>query len=143
MAGPRCRRARPSVHSWYLRRAAFLALAILILAPAGVQAATWFRSAQDGVLRAACCCPAQARHHGPSAPDSEVRAACCCTIVQFAARPAPERTNPPDAAVVPPAVAQVMTAVLPPRTLQIVALDRPRATRGPPDLFARHCTLLL
>ena len=116
---------------------------MLALAPAGVQAATWFRNAHDGVLRGACCCPTRARYHGPSAPDSEVRAACCCTIVQLAARPAPERMAPPDAAVVPPAVAPVVAAVLPPRPVQLAALDRPCATRGPPDLFVRHCALLL
>jgi len=126
-----------------LRRAAVLVLAMLILAPAGVQAATWFRSVHDGVLRASCCCPAQARHHGPSAPDSEVRAACCCTIVQLAARPAPERLGQPDASAVPPAVVQVMAAVPPPRTVPIAAQGRPRATRGPPELFVRHCALLL
>jgi hypothetical protein len=126
-----------------LRRVAVLVLTLLILAPAGVHAATWFRSAHDGQLRAACCCPAGARYHGPSAPDSEVRAACCCTIVQLAARPGPERTAPPDAPAASPAVAPVTAEVLaPPRPVAAAALDHPRAAR-PPDLFVRHCALLL
>lgn len=127
-----------------MRRIAVLVLTLLILAPAGVHAATWFRSAHDGQLRAACCCPAGARYHGPSVPDSEVRAACCCTIVQLAARPGPERTAPPDAPATSPAVARLAAAVLPPpRAVPVIALDRPCATRGPPELFARHCALLL
>jgi hypothetical protein len=127
-----------------LRRAAVLVLAFLTLAPAGVKAAAWFRSAQDGVLRTACCCPAKARYHGPTAPDSEVRAACCCTIVQLAARPAPERAAPPEAVVAAPAVARAVVAVPPPpRTSEAIPPDRPRPTRFPPALFVQHCALLL
>ncbi|HEY0481907.1 MAG TPA: hypothetical protein VGD37_30525 [Kofleriaceae bacterium] len=125
-----------------MRRAALTVLVLLVLAPAGVQAATWFR-AHDGELRTACCCPGQARHHGPAAPTTEVRAACCCTIIQLPARAASERTASPDVADEPAAVACAVTAVSPPRAVVRVAVDRPCATRGPPDLFARHCALLL
>jgi len=124
-----------------VRRAAFVVLALVILAPAGVQAATWFR-AHDGELRASCCCPSRA-HHRPAAPDSEVRAACCCTIMQVAARTASERAAPPAVAVVPAVVAVAVTDVAPPRPAVRVVIDRPCATRGPPDLFVRHCALLL
>jgi hypothetical protein len=124
-----------------VRRVALVVLALVILAPAGVQAATWFR-AHDGELRASCCCPSRT-HHGPAAPDSEVRAACCCTIMQVPARAATERAAPPAVMMAPAVVAVAVTDVPPPRPTVVMALDRPCVIRGPPDLFARHCALLL
>jgi len=129
-----------------VRRTAVIALVLLVLAPAGVRAATWYRSDGDGELRAKCCCPVHPGQRGRPVPNSELRTACCCTLIAVPAREAADRNAPPlDAGVVPVAVA-VVTAVLPPASAAVAAIDRPRTTRGPPglsDLFVRHCALLL
>jgi hypothetical protein len=128
-----------------VRRIVVIVLSLVVLGPTVARAATWFRCAHDGELRARCCCPPAAKHHAARRPDAQVGAACCCTITQVAARASSVRGAPPLASAVVPAVAVVATpASLPSETRQVAAIGRPRAPRGPPDpLFARHCSLLL
>jgi len=130
-----------------VRRTAVIVLILLALAPAGVRAATLYRSTVDGALRTRCCCPSHRGSRAPAAPPSEVRPACCCAIIALAARDADARGEPPVPAA-PHGIALAVTPVAP-------ALPRPGAarvppvTRGPPGslaspaLFVRHCSLLL
>jgi len=132
-----------------VRRIVVLVLTLIVLGPTAASAATWYRCAHDGVLRAACCCPSQTGHHTtPVAPDPAPRArqACCCNVINFVARPSSVRSAPPIAAQVAPAIAMIEAPATPPLEVprRAVALEPPRAPRGPPDLlFVRHCSLLL
>jgi hypothetical protein len=124
-----------------------LILLVLVLTPS-MAAATMYRCAYDGSIRAACCCPSESGPHKQAPPprDPALRAACCCTIIQAAGRPADLAVR----ASAPSAPAQV-AVVAPPivmlsrwTAVTAIALDRPRAQGDPPDtLFARRCSLLL
>jgi hypothetical protein len=129
-------------------RVAAIVLALVVLGPSGVEASVWYRCAHDGVLRAACCCPAQARHHATPGADTRVAAACCCRITQLAARAASERGAPPIAIHAAPAIAVIaapsMLPLAAPARVPLAALEPACPPRGPPDpLFVRHCSLLL
>jgi hypothetical protein len=100
----------------------------------------------DDVLRDACCCPAQAKHHDEPAPATELRQACCCKITTIAARESPVRGTPPLALIALPALPAIATIQAPPpeAPLGMPVLDRLGEPRGPPGpLFARHCSLRL
>jgi hypothetical protein len=130
-----------------LRRVAVLVLVLVALAPSAVRASAWYRCAHDGVVRAACCCPPRAKHHGADGPGTELRAACCCTITQVAARESSVRSAPPITVELAPMPAlPVMIAIAAPREapVQVATRELARAPRGPPaPLFVRHCALLL
>jgi len=129
-----------------VHRIVVIVLALVVLGPAAVEASAWYRCAHDGVLRTACCCPSQARHHATPDPDTRARAACCCRITTIATREPTVRGAPPIAIQVTPAIAAITTPATPPigAPIRSVRLEPPRAQRGPPDpLFARHCSLLL
>src|SRR5262245_7058027 len=109
-----------------------------------VRASAWYRCDHDGVLRAARCCPPQAKHHGAQGAPSptDVRQACCCRITTMAAREASARGAPPIALEVAPAVrgVAVIAMPLPEAEVRVAAIDHPCEARGPPrPLFAQNC----
>lgn len=129
-----------------VRRITVLVLALIAVGPAAARASAWYRCAHDGVLRAACCCPVQTRHHATPGSDTRVAAACCCQITQLAARDASVRGAPPAAILGAPALPALATLAMPllAAPIRVAAIERPREPRGPPaPLFVRHCSLLL
>lgn len=129
-----------------MRRIVVIVLALVVLGPAVVEASVWYRCGHDGVLRTACCCPAQARPPAPPSPDTRVAATCCCRITRLEARASSVRGAPPIAIHGTPAVAVIATPATAPLAAPIRVASSSRACppRGPPDpLFVRHCSLLL
>ncbi|MCX5747424.1 MAG: hypothetical protein NT062_33585 [Proteobacteria bacterium] len=128
-----------------MKRVVLLVLAFLVLAPSAVRAAVQYRCASDGELRAACCCPARARHHGDERTESRLRAACCCTLSVVAAHDGTQRTTPE--VTFDPAPAVTMAVVVAPaivRMIYVPTSEYPQVQRGPPEtLLARRCALLL
>jgi hypothetical protein len=128
-----------------LRRIVLIALALVALAPTGVRAATWYRSA-EGELRASCACHEDAAHRDAAPPVSEFRAPACCALIQLAAQDGAARSAPPPAPERAVVLVAVLPAVSPPGPPTSAARSVPREARGPrplPDLFVRHCALLL
>lgn len=128
-----------------MRRVVLILLALAVLAPSMVQAATWYRCAHDGETRSSCCCPPKAKHHGAPASNAEMKSACCCKVTQLKSAESSVRAAPPVALDVAPAVVPVVVSVssiaAPSR---IAVIERTYAPRGPPEpLFVRHCSLLL
>jgi hypothetical protein len=132
-----------------MRRVVAIVFVLVALGPSVVRAATWYRCTHDDVLRDACCCPAQAKHHDAPAPATELRQACCCRITTIAARESSVRGTPPLALIALSALAaipSVATLATPPPDAPVgmTALDHRGEPRGPPSsLFARHCSLRL
>jgi hypothetical protein len=128
-----------------LRRVVLILFALVVFVPSMARGSAWYRCAQDGETRSACCCPAAAKHHEAPAPYTEVRAACCCSITQITSPESSERAAPPITIDMAPAMVPVMIAMAPIETYKrIASVEYPQLQRGPPEsLFARFCSLLL
>ena len=143
----RCRCSLPEVALPYssLRRVILILLALATLAPSVVRASALYQCAVDGEVRAACCCPAQAKHHQAPASNTELNVACCCKVTQLQAHESSIRSAPPvthDTALFVAPVAVTITPIEAP--IRAATIEVSRAQRGPPDpLFVLHCSRLL
>jgi len=125
-------------------RRVVLILLVLALAPAPASAsASWYRCAFDGVMRAACCCPAA---HAAKPRTPALRAACCCTVTQITRGVPPGRAADAVGAAFAPAIAAAPAPWLlhaAPRLPATPPLARPRGLDPPDTLLSRCCALLL
>lgn len=144
---PQALRRRPWLRTLTaVRRIVVIALALVALAPAGVQASTWYRSGDGGELRASCACHDGAGHRDAAPPVSEIRLPACCALIELAAHDGAMRAAPPPAPELAAALIGVAPVALAPRQLASAPRAGAREARGPPrslDLFVRHCALLL
>jgi len=129
-----------------VRRVVLSLLMLAVLLPSAAFARTEYLCRMDGRIRSSCCCAGKTK---PRTDDSNrsttIRGAACCDVSTVA----PTRTvaihqadsvwSPPElvATAIDPAWPVASTALAP---VELRALEPPPPK---PDLFARHCALLL
>jgi len=132
-----------SIGNKAVRRVYAILLAVVLMP--SVAMATWYRCAEDGTMRASCCCAAERSRDKAPSPDTSIKSACCCDVIQSASAADGDRMTTRTAPDLPP----VLVAIAMPAAPLFVPVhtahrERPPRYGGPPDpLFVRHCSLLL